>query len=132
MPAKAKVCRPCNCSVFYQKRCTGETRVAEYFAFLGKCKLWPPMTSDRTISLSKLVPRVAVEVNVKNYSGTLTSFEHYCLGGESCPLVGEVRRLHGAGETLLKEDHGICFHGNKKGDWHNTKSCACGFGIEPQ
>lgn len=66
--------------------CTSNDRVAEYFAALRRCDLWPTIKPFATLPLAQIAARVA---GAEDEAGT----RHHCGGGAHCPLRRELRRI---------------------------------------
>ncbi|KAE8371688.1 hypothetical protein BDV26DRAFT_286588 [Aspergillus bertholletiae] len=83
LPDTAKRCRPCSSSDLRVKYCTGDSRIADYFAVLRKSRLWPSMEYFHSCSATEITLRI---------SQTKAALRHSCQA-VSCPLELELDEL---------------------------------------
>lgn len=95
-----KYCRNCENDDLYPALCTKQSRVAEYFAYLGWAKLWPTVSCFHEVSITELVSRVQVARQKVEDS-------HWCQAKGKCPLRVEMKDLAAAAEQLLKGIEGV-------------------------
>ena len=97
-PETAKRCHPCNNANLSVKCCTFESRIAEYFAALRTCELWPS-SKHGSLSAGELVPKMAEILNSVSV--------HKCNGAELCPLKRETIRLKERALSVLGGTKGV-------------------------
>jgi len=97
-PDTARKCYTCNNVNLSVKCCTFELRIAEYFAALRTCKLWPS-SEHGSLSAGELVPKMAEIPNSVSV--------HKCNGAELCPLKQETIRLVERALRLLGDAKGV-------------------------
>jgi ribosomal protein L40E len=115
-PMEARKCHPCNNPTLYQRYCTFESRVAEYFAILAKEELWPSVTPFEICSLSDLVLRLTCAKN---------DVKHSCVAGSRCPLNSELGQLCDRVCRFETGVIGLCLRCVKRGEWNESQTCTC-------
>ncbi|KAL7818375.1 hypothetical protein V8C26DRAFT_397482 [Trichoderma gracile] len=97
LPAEARQCRRCCTTDLFKKICNTDYRVAEYFAVLTRCGLWPSIEPFTTMSLSNIVSRFKCAVT-----------DHQCGASASCPLKCEQVKLSHRAQQALDNVKGRC------------------------
>lgn len=97
-PDTAKKCHPCNNTNLSVKYCTFEVRIAEYFAALRTCELWPFSMHGNLSAVELTEKMVDVPDSVSN---------HKCLGANLCPLKREAARLKEKALSILEAAQGV-------------------------
>ncbi|KAK5994309.1 hypothetical protein PT974_04782 [Cladobotryum mycophilum] len=85
-PDNAKKCHPCNNTVLYEKHCTSEYRVADYFAILKRAGLWPSIVPFKKFSATSIALML---------TSARIEHKHQCEAEEVCPLRRELERVDG-------------------------------------
>ncbi|KAE8359907.1 hypothetical protein BDV27DRAFT_168241 [Aspergillus caelatus] len=89
-PVGARKCHPCKNSDLITKYCSSDSRIAEYFATLGKANLWPSVEPFQSCSATEIALRISQSAQI---------LRHSCQAPE-CPLQSEldmlVRKINGA------------------------------------
>ena len=113
-PIEAKKCHPCNNVVLFQKHCTSEIRIAEYFAILTQNELWPSITPFESCSITDLAFR---------FECTRRDLKHSCAaGGNRCPLEVQLKALGRKVLHIQSSITGLCLHCVKIDE---SQSCTC-------
>lgn len=94
----ARKCYPCNNTGLVDKYCTIDHRVAEYFAILTRCELWPSMTTSTPRTLSEIAAQFKVAA---------TAHGHQCAAKNNCPLIRELVHLQYGIQVSLNGLKGI-------------------------
>lgn len=98
LPATAKKCHPCYCSTLQDEYCTSQTRIAEYFAVLSKCELWPSLGPFQKCTVLELVER---------FDCLKEDNQHQCSVKLDCPLARALERLKAKVDRIVKNTRGI-------------------------
>jgi hypothetical protein len=93
-PDTAKKCHPCNNTELIDRHCTSDYRVAEYFAILRRCELWPSLNPFTTCALSDITFRIKC---------AQTDHKHQCGARADCPLRRELDGLVDRVQRTLKD-----------------------------
>lgn len=102
LPPKARNCRICGNKFLYAALCSRDVRIAEYFYFLTKAKLWPTVEPFLDLSISEIVQRV--------HEAKTAAFElHTCEGGVKCPLKVEFKDLVAKADKVVDAVEGVDF-----------------------
>lgn len=98
LPATAKKCHPCYNESLQQEHCTNQTRIAEYFAVLGRSELWPSVAPFQKCTISELANRFARAKDDR---------QHQCDAGLDCPLQNELERLSEKVDRIIENIKGV-------------------------
>jgi hypothetical protein len=93
-PDTAKKCRPCSNVELLSRCCTSDFRVAEYFAVLRRCGLWPSIDPFTTFALLDVASR---------FQRAQIDHRHQCGARETCPLRRELELLSGRVQQILED-----------------------------
>lgn len=96
-PSAARKCHPCSNRILYDKYCTSDYRVAEYFAALRESNLWPSLEPFQNCSADEIALRISrIRVNLR----------HSCQA-TSCPLDSELNMLVGEANMITGSVKGL-------------------------
>ncbi|KAE8136573.1 hypothetical protein BDV38DRAFT_249286 [Aspergillus pseudotamarii] len=82
-PSEARKCHPCKNGDLITKYCNSDSRIAEYFAILGKANLWPSVEPFQSCSATEIALRISQSAQI---------LRHSCQG-LWCPLQSELNML---------------------------------------
>ncbi|KAK3906043.1 hypothetical protein C8A05DRAFT_12187 [Staphylotrichum tortipilum] len=99
LPPAAKKCSSClNSSGLQVSYCTCQTRVAEYFAVLRRCNLWPSVRPFKECTISELANRFARAEDDRL---------HRCNAGRDCALRKALERLSERVDKIVSDVAGV-------------------------
>ena len=93
LPANARRCHPCDNTDLFGKRCTTEYRIADLFATLGRCQLWPSLGPFTECTISEILSR---------FQSAKSDHRHQCSAGYDCPLKRELETLSNIANYIVE------------------------------